>query len=130
MIDHLTTYATDFDATQRFYDAVLPELGYPRNVEMVTSWDPEFPTRRACAYGPGERPIFWICEATSPYTPRHLAFTAANNAAVEAFHAAALSLGATDHGAPGPREHYHPGYFGGFVLDPDGNNVEAVCHNM
>jgi catechol 2,3-dioxygenase-like lactoylglutathione lyase family enzyme len=128
MIDHLTTYATDYDATVTFYDAVLPLLGYTRSVNMVTHWDAAFPERRVCAYGPGTQPVYWVSEVRVAATPRHVAFRAPNQDAVRAFHAAALSTGATDNGAPGPRQQYHPQYFGAFVFDPDGNNVEAVHH--
>jgi len=129
MIDHLSSYTRDYDAAVRFYDAALGTLGCSRVMDMVTTWDPEFPTRRACAYGPGKQPVFWVVETRDECTPRHTAFSAADNAAVEAFYAAALEAGGADNGPPGPREHYHPGYFGAFVHDPDGNNIEAVCHN-
>ena len=69
-----------------------------------------------------------MVEAKQAYTPRHLAFLAPDRAAVAAFHEAALRAGGKDHGAPGPRPIYHEHYYGAFVLDPDGNNVEAVCH--
>lgn len=128
MIDHLSTYATDFDASQAFYDAVLGALGYSRNFDMVTEWDREFPTRRACAYGPGDRPILWVIETKEPSSPRHIAFAAANRAAVDSFHAAGLSAGGRDNGKPGERPEYHRGYYGSFLLDPDSNNVEAVHH--
>lgn len=128
MIDHYSTYATDYDATVRFYDAALAPLGYTRNVNMVTTWDAEWPTRRASAYGPENKPILWVIEVKEAASPRHVAFVAADEAAVAAFHAAALDTGAGDNGAPGPRAHYHPGYYGAFVFDPDGNNVEAVFH--
>ena len=125
MIDHLTTYARDFDATRAFYDAVLERLGSKRNVNMVTEWDPQFPTRRICAYGPGERAIFWVAETKEEVSPRHLAFSAQDRAQVDAFYAAGLDVGGRDNGAPGERPHYHAGYYGAFLLDPDGNNVEA-----
>lgn len=128
MIDHITSYATDFEATRTFYDAALSALGYPRNFNMVTAWDPEFPTRRVCAYGAGTKPTFWISETREAVTPRHIAFAAADTAAVDAFYAAGLESGGKDNGAPGPRPHYHASYYGGFLLDPDGNNVEAVFH--
>ena len=128
MIDHCSTYALDFEATRRFYDEALGALGYVRNMEFVATMDPEHPTRRLCAYGVGQKPTFWVVEAYEKSTPRHTAFVAHSREAVSAFHAAALRVGATDNGAPGLRPHYHPTYFGAFVLDPDGNNVEAVCH--
>lgn len=128
MIDHLTTYATDFDATFGFYKAAFEPLGYGLRVEMVTHWDPENPTRRIAAFGPEPKPVFWISEETQASTPRHVAFSAPNRAAVDAFYEAALANGGKDNGAPGPRPIYHENYYGAFVLDPDGNNVEAVCH--
>jgi len=128
MIDHISTYATDYDATRRFYQGALAPLGYALQVEMVASWDAEFPTRRICAFGPAGKGAFWIIEVKTAASPRHVAFAAADRAAVAAFHRAALAAGGSDHGAPGLRPHYHASYFGAFVLDPDGNNVEAVCH--
>ena len=127
MIDHLSTYATDFEATKRFYDAALAVLGYTVQTEMVMDWDKELPGRRVCAYGPN-RPVFWVVEVREAASPRHVAFVAADRDAVQRFHSAALEAGGTDHGAPGPRPQYHEHYFGAFALDPDGNNVEAVCH--
>jgi catechol 2,3-dioxygenase-like lactoylglutathione lyase family enzyme len=118
LIDHVHLVVRDLAASRRFYDAVLGVLGVPRGGE-----------------GPG---FFWYDElfvstadsvaAAGKLTGRvHLAFQAADRAAVEKFHGAALAAGGTDNGAPGPRP-YHPGYFAAFVLDPDGNNVEAVHH--
>jgi hypothetical protein len=94
---------------------------------MVMTWDEELPGRRASAWGP-DRPIFWLIETKVVYTPRHFAFTAPNRSGVDAFHAAALEVGGRNHGVPGVRAVYHPDYYGAFVLDPDDNNVEAVCH--
>jgi len=128
VIDHLTTYATDFEATRAFYDAALGALGYQRNVDMVAEWDADFPTRRLCAYGPGQQPIFWISEEPTPASPRHIAFAASGRDAVGAFYEAGLGAGGRDNGAPGERPIYHPGYYGAFLFDPDGNNVEAVHH--
>ncbi len=126
MIDHLTTYATDYDATVRFYDAVLGALGYDRQMNLVASWNPDWPTRRMCAYGPKGKPVFWVAEAREAATPRHVAFKAHARAEVDAFHRVGIELGAKDNGAPGLRPEYHPTYYGAFLLDPDGNNVEAV----
>lgn len=127
MIDHLSSYAIDYPATKRFYDAVLPGLGYACVTETVASWDTEFPERRLAAYGENGKPVFWVVEAREAATPRHVAFRASSRADVNAFHRAALACGASDHGAPGLRPEYHEHYYGAFVLDPDGNNVEAVC---
>lgn len=128
MIDHLSTYATDFEATKRFYEAALAPLGSVVVSEMVTTWDPDFPARRVCAFGPEGRAVFWVIEVRDPLAPRHVAFAAADHASVDAFHKAALVSGGSDNGAPGPRPIYQEHYYGAFALDPDGNNVEAVCH--
>ena len=127
MIDHISTHATNYDATKRFYEATFAPLGARLQREMVSTWDPDFPTGRFCAFGP-ERPVFWIIEVREPATPRHIAFSATTRAAVDAFYRAALAAGGRDNGAPGVRAIYHPTYYGAFALDPDGNNVEAVCH--
>jgi catechol 2,3-dioxygenase-like lactoylglutathione lyase family enzyme len=128
MIDHLSTYATDFDATKRFYDAVLKPLGYGLETEMQTTWDEDWPDRRICAYGPEKKPVFWVIEVKEAVSPRHVAFRSPDREAVHAFHAAGLAAGGTDHGEPGPRPMYHEHYYAAFLLDPDENNVEAVCH--
>ena len=127
MIDHLSTYATDYEASRNFYDAVMADLGYSVEAEMVMSWDKDFPNRRACAWGSG-RPVFWLIETQTAYEPRHFAFSAKSRGAVDSFHATAIAAGGRDHGPPGLRPIYHAHYYGAFVLDPDGNNVEAVCH--
>ena len=128
MIDHLSTYATNFDATKNFYSAVLAELGYSVQAEMTIDADPDLPGRRACAFGTNGRTFFWVVEVLEAYTPRHVAFTAQDRDHVAAFHAAGLVAGGKDSGAPGPRPICHENYFGAFLTDPDGNNVEAVCH--
>lgn len=103
MIDHLSTYATDFEATKRFYDAALTVLGYTVQAEMVMDWDKELPGRRACAYG-ANRPVFWLVEVREAASPRHIAFVAADREAVGRFHSAALLAGApsTVHRDRGP----------------------------
>ena len=80
-----------------------------------------------CGFGEGQEPYFWIGERGEPTAPAHVAFASPDRATVDAFHAAALASGGRDNGAPGLRD-YHEHYYGAFVLDPDGNNVEAVCH--
>jgi catechol 2,3-dioxygenase-like lactoylglutathione lyase family enzyme len=128
MIDHISTYATDFLPTRSFYEAALQQLGYTVQSEMTLESDPDLPGRRACAFGPGGRPIFWVIEVRDPATPRHIAFTAKDRRSVDAFHEAGLSAGGRDNGVPGLRPVYHEHYYGSFLTDPDGNNVEAVCH--
>jgi catechol 2,3-dioxygenase-like lactoylglutathione lyase family enzyme len=128
MIDHLSSYAPDFDATRGFYLAVLGALGFEVQMEFALDQDENLPGRRVCAWGPPGRPIFSVVEAKHAIDPRHVAFEAADRAAVDRFHAAGIATGAADHGAPGLREIYSPDYYGAFLIDPDGNNVEAVCH--
>ncbi len=129
MIDHLSSYTLDFETSRAFYDAALAALGYRRVVDMSFDQDPDLPGRRACGYGAGERPCFWVIQVKEAASPRHVAFVAADRAAVARFHEAALAAGGIDHGPPGLRATYHEHYYGSFVLDPDGNNVEAVCHD-
>lgn len=128
MIDHLSTYAKDYESTKAFYSAVLAELGYSVQAEMVFDEDPDLPGRHACAFGPSGRAVFWVVEVLEAYTPRHVAFSAPDRQRVTDFHAAGLLSGGKDLGEPGPRPIYHENYFGAFLTDPDGNNVEAVCH--
>ena len=84
MIDHLSTYATDFQATRAFYDSALAELGYSVQFEMVMDDDPDLPGRRACAWGPEGQTIFWVIETLEASSPRHIAFSAADRRSVDA----------------------------------------------
>ena len=118
MIDHMSTYATDYAATRAFYEAVLPPLGY----ELLM----EFPDM--CAFGLPNNPTFWVIAVESPATPRHWAFAAGDREMVTHFYHTGLQHGGRDNGSPGLRPDYHEHYYGAFLLDPDGNNVEAVCH--
>lgn len=128
MIDHLSTYATDYAATRAFYESVFPVLGYEMRADFALEHDEDLPGRKMCAWGPPGRPVFWVIEVKSAYEPRHVALTAPDRATVDRFHAVGLASGGRDNGAPGVRAIYHPDYYGSFLLDPDGNNVEAVCH--
>ncbi len=128
MIDHLSAYTTKFDAAKRFYDAALEALGYGVVTQMVTSWDAAFPTARVVAYGPAGKPTLWLIEKKERGSKHHTGFVARSREAVQAFHKAGLEAGGTDDGAPGPRPHYGTTYYGAFLLDPDGNSVEAVTH--
>ena len=125
MIDH-TGIQVSVPATSRaFYEKALAPLGYQVMMQVPV----EFTQGRVVlGLGVPPKPDFWVIEGT-PNEPRlHVAFTAETRAQVDAFHAAALEAGGKDNGAPGTRPHYHPDYYGAFVLDPDGHNVEAVCH--
>jgi catechol 2,3-dioxygenase-like lactoylglutathione lyase family enzyme len=120
MIDHVSIQCSDTTASAAFYDAVLAPLGGGR----VMSFGP------VVGYGVGAKPDFWIGphDSGEGFRESHLAFAAPDRAAVQAFFDAAVALGATVLHAPRLWPEYHPAYFGAFVRDPDGNNVEAVCH--
>jgi len=125
MIDH-TGFNVSVPAKSRaFYDAALAPLGYKVLMEVP----PEHTGGKVVlGYGEPPKPDFWIAEGP-PQEPRlHLAFSAKSRAVVDAFYKAAIAAGGTDNGPPGPRPHYHAGYYGAFVKDPDGHNIEAVCH--
>jgi catechol 2,3-dioxygenase-like lactoylglutathione lyase family enzyme len=117
VLDHVGLAVSELAAARAFYVAALEPLGF--GVVM------EFPG--VIALGLAGQPELWMHQG-APSAPIHIAFHAADRARVDAFHAAALAAGGTDNGAPGLRPQYHPGYYGAYVLDPDGNNVEAVCH--
>ena len=125
MIDHLGIDVADFDASKAFYDKAMAPLG----ASLLYMVPLEY-TGGAKVGGYGrDRPVFWLQEGKDGHKAhQHVAFTARSRAEVEAFHAAALAAGGKDNGGPGLRPHYHANYYGAFVFDPDGNNVEAVCH--
>lgn len=125
MIDHLSITISDAEKSLEFYKNALAPLGYDVRMQVPK----EFTEGKLVAgFGVTPKPDFWIHEGT-PNLPRvHVAFVAENNKLVDAFYKAALAAGGKDNGAPGPRPHYHKGYYGAFVLDPDGHNIEAVCH--
>ena len=123
-IEHASIGVRDLERSAAFYDAVLAPLGYGRVLER----------EGAVGYGTGMPPAFWLIDVSrrergvaAPGLGVHFAFAAADPAAVDAFHAVALSRGARDAGAPGPRPEYSCGFYGAFVLDPDGYKIEAVC---
>ncbi len=120
MFDHVGLNVRDFAASRAFYERALEPLGYRVVMDMA-----QF---SAVAFGFEDKPTFWIVQREPYGTGTHVAFHCPDHETVDAFHAAALAAGGTDNGAPGVREHYHPTYYAAFALDPDGNNVEAVCH--
>ena len=120
MIDHTGVNVGDFEASRSFYAAALAPLGYELLFEFHGS---------VTGFGEQGKPDFWIIQGEAN-TPRiHVAFRADTREKVEAFYEAALGAGARDNGAPGSRPQYHPNYYGAFVLDSDGHNIEAVCHS-
>jgi catechol 2,3-dioxygenase-like lactoylglutathione lyase family enzyme len=128
MIDHVGFAVSDYERAKEFYGQALAPLGYALLMEVRGETNASgFP---AVGYGADGTPDFWIGAegTTGKPVPLHVAFAVKTRAAVDAFHAAALAAGGKDNGAPGLRPHYHPHYYAAFVLDPEGNNIEAVCH--
>jgi catechol 2,3-dioxygenase-like lactoylglutathione lyase family enzyme len=118
MIDHVGIDVRDLEAAKSFYEQALAPLGYAKLAEY-----PE-----AVGFGRDGKPDFWIARRGNPGTT-HIAIAATDRATVDAFHEAAVAAGGEDNGPPGPRPQYHASYYGAYVLDADGNNVEAVCHS-
>jgi catechol 2,3-dioxygenase-like lactoylglutathione lyase family enzyme len=117
MIDHVNLGVADLAASRAFYERALAPLGYVAIMERPYG----------IGFGREGKPDFWI--STRPASgPLHVAFASRDRATVETFHREAVAAGGRDNGAPGLRPHYHPSYYGAYVLDPDGNNVEAVAH--
>jgi catechol 2,3-dioxygenase-like lactoylglutathione lyase family enzyme len=124
MIDHISISVTDFERSKKFYQQLLGSIGYELMAEFPASVTGSVDV---CGFGEKGKPDFWLSAATT--APRqHIAFGVESRALVDAFHAAGLAAGGRDNGAAGPRPQYHPNYYGSFILDPDGHNVEAVCH--
>jgi catechol 2,3-dioxygenase-like lactoylglutathione lyase family enzyme len=121
VIDHLTVGVSDLETSRRFYTRALEPLGFSE----IGPWSD---ANREAAFGLEEANDFGISEKYEAGGQLHIAFAADARDQVDAFHAAALAAGGRDNGAPGPRPEYSATYYGAFVLDPDGHNVEAVCH--
>lgn len=121
MFDHVKIGVRDYAASKAFFLAALAPLG----VEVVSEGVPSYGIELSRSGGDVSLCLF---QSEVPPAPLHLAFTAQTRQQVDAFHLAALAAGATDHGAPGVRPHYHAHYYAAFVIGPDGHNVEAVCH--
>lgn len=117
MFDHIGIRISDLPKSMRFYDAVLGSLGHERCCSDEAT----------VGYGAGGNPSFWLHATGLPGAGSHIAFASPDRQSVEAFHSAGVAAGGADNGAPGPRPDYGRGYFAAFLIDPDGNNVEAVC---
>jgi catechol 2,3-dioxygenase-like lactoylglutathione lyase family enzyme len=128
MIDHLTLLVSHYERSRDFYLSALKPLGYALVMEVTREMIPDLPFEKSGGLGVDGKPDLWLRPADGTIAPTHIAFVAHSRDEVDAFHAAAIAMGARDHGAPGLRPHYHPNYYGAFVLDLDGYNVEAVCH--
>jgi catechol 2,3-dioxygenase-like lactoylglutathione lyase family enzyme len=126
ILDHVTLTVGDYARSKAFYEKALAPLG----IKLLMDFG------QACGFG-RDKPELWLGAGPASFqkpeqlrviTPMHVAFSAATRAEVDAFHHAALEAGGKDYGAPGVRAHYHPNYYGAFVLDPDGHDIEAVFH--
>jgi catechol 2,3-dioxygenase-like lactoylglutathione lyase family enzyme len=119
MLDHVSLEVSDLKKAKEFYSITLKPLGY----EIFQEWD------KGIGFAVNGQPDFWLKEGGKVLTPTHVAFHADRRPLVDAFYKAALSAGGRDNGAPGVRKIYHPDYYGAFILDLDGYNIEAVCYN-
>lgn len=126
MLDHIGLAVSDLRRSKLFYRAALAPLGYGPTVEEEDAAG--FGVTSGHGRSPDPGGDFWIWQGTPAPPLPHIAFSAGSRRAVDAFFEAALAAGGRDNGAPGLRPHYHAGYYAAFVLDPDGYNIEAVCH--
>ncbi|MGI8525430.1 MAG: VOC family protein [Pseudolabrys sp.] len=124
MIDHLGLPVSDYQRAKIFYTQALAPLGYVLVMEVPQDKH-DCP---AAGFGANGKPDFWIGAEGGLNRAVHIALAAKDRTTVDAFYRAALAAGGRDNGAPGLRPQYHPDYYGAFVLDPDGHNIEAVCH--
>jgi len=125
MLDHIGLTVSDFETSRAFYMLALAPLGYEVLMEMSAA---ETGRGGVAGFGVRPKPDFWIAASPRKVSPVHVAFRTSRRAVVDAFYQAAIAAGGRDNGAPGLRPHYHSNYYGAFVLDPDGHNIEAVCH--
>ena len=125
MIDHTGVSVSDFARSKAFYARALEPIGYKLMMEVSAEVSGGY---EGAGFGVPPKPDFWIGSGKPNVPPLHVAFRAERRELVDAFHKAAIAAGGRDNGAPGLRPHYHPNYYGAFVLDPDGHNIEVVCH--
>lgn len=125
MLDHIGLTASDVTRAKAFYDAALAPLGIGLVMQVTAE---QTGGQAYLGYGSEGRPYFWVGGDGRLTGALHVAFSAKDRATVDAFYKAAMTAGGTDNGGPGIRAHYHPNYYGAFVFDPDGHNIEAVCH--
>jgi catechol 2,3-dioxygenase-like lactoylglutathione lyase family enzyme len=125
MIDHTGFAVTDIDKSKAFYAAALRPLGIALMMEVTAE---QTGAGAHAGFGAAGKAFFWIGNHGPPRSGVHIAFAADSRAQVDQFYRAAMNAGGKDNGGPGLRPYYHENYYGAFVFDPDGNNIEAVCH--
>jgi catechol 2,3-dioxygenase-like lactoylglutathione lyase family enzyme len=118
ILDHIGFAVSNYEASKAFFSKALLPLG----ISLVAE------THGWAGYGAHGKPELWFGSGTEPQGPMHIAFLASSREQVRKFYEAALEAGGKDNGPPGLRPHYHPNYYGAFVIGPDGHNIEAVCH--
>ena len=119
IIDHILFSVSDYEVSKKFYSGTLAPLGIELVMELQ-GW---------AGFGKNGKPEFWFGVDENPHSPMHIALCAENHKQVDQFYQAAMSAGGKDNGEPGIRGHYHPNYYGAYIIDPDGHNIEAVCHS-
>ncbi len=124
-IDHISLNVEDYERAKTFYAAALSPLGFSKIMEVSADVTGTVDT---CGFGSEGKPFFWIAPRGQQTPAVHIAFGAESRSEVDAFYEAALAAGGVGNGGPGLRPYYHPNYYGAFVLDPEGHNIEAVCH--
>lgn len=127
MIDHIGIRVSDAEKSRQFYNKALAPIGYTLLMEVPKEYTNGI---TVLGYGVAPKPDFWVSGGGANRPATHIAFRVNSRAEVDGFYKAAMAAGGKDNGAPGLRPHYHENYYGAFVLDPDGHNVEAVCHEM
>lgn len=126
MLDHIGFAVSDLEKSKAFYAKALAPLGIGLIMEVTPAMTGT--AHGAVGFGEDQKPYFWFGTDDRPMGPVHIALAAANRKLVDQFYQAAIAAGGRDNGPPGLRPQYHPDYYGAFVFDPDGHNVEAVCH--
>lgn len=125
MIDHTGISVSNYEKSKKFYEDALKPIGYKMLMEVPREYTDGV---GVCGFGEEPKPDFWISEGQPNKPHVHVAFRVSSQKMVDEFYAAALAAGGRDNGKPGPRPHYHEKYYGAFILDPDGHNIEAVFH--
>jgi len=125
MIDHTGVVVSNFQKSKNFYVQALSAIGYTLLADIPASITGH---TDVAGFGEAPKPDFWVSQGTPNKPGVHIAFRVFSREAVDAFYMSAMAAGGRDNGPPGLRTHYHPNYYGAFVMDPDGHNIEAVCH--